>query len=88
MCCPRGSVLIKAETVSLQVHKQPACAHTHCTEQGKREVAAERHWHGVEGGGLGRAAEIRKHHSVLNRGYVEVIEPEHYSSLTSVQKSK
>lgn len=29
VCCPRGSGLIKAESVSLQVHKQPACRYTH-----------------------------------------------------------
>lgn len=73
MCCPPGSDLIKAESVSLQVHKQPACTHT--AQNRERESGGERHRHRQGEGGLGRAAEIRKHHSVLNQGYVEVRKP-------------
>ena len=73
MCCPRGSVMIKAESVSLQVHKQAAC--THCTEQRGGDAEWEREvW--------GRAVEIRKHQSVLNQGYVEVRKPQRALLLT------
>ena len=75
MRCPRGSDLIKAESVSSQVHKQPACTHTAQNREGERGGERHRHREG-DGGFWGRAAEIRKHHSVLNRGYVEVRKPQ------------
>lgn len=74
MCCPWGSDLIKAESVSLQVHKQAVCIHSAQNREGER--AGERHQRGAGDRGSGRAAKIRKHHSVLNRGYVEVRKPQ------------
>lgn len=81
-CCPWGSDLIKAESVSLQVHKQPVCTHSAQNREGER--VGERHQHRAGERGLGRAAKIRKHHAVLNRGYVEVRKPQWALLLTRI----
>lgn len=53
---------------------QTASLYTHLTHTLRTD--GERRRHREEGGGSGRAAEIRKHHSALNRGYVEVRKPQ------------
>lgn len=63
---------------------QTASLYTLCTEQRGRERVGERHQHRAGERGLGRAAKIRKHHAVLNRGYVEVRKPQWALLLTRI----
>lgn len=69
---------------SLSVCRYTNSQSVHTAQNREGERVGERHQHRAGERGLGRAAKIRKHHAVLNRGYVEVRKPQWALLLTRI----